>query len=316
MAMDQTPAEPRLLLLDSASLYFRAFFGVKDQRPAPDGTPTNAVRGLLDMISTLTTRFSPTHLVCCWDDDWRPQFRVDAIPSYKAHRLIESSEEKEEAPPELEVQVPILRRALESVGLPVLGSPGFEADDVIGTLTATHHGQMPIGVVTGDRDLFQLIDDDADVSVIYTAKTGVRDAEVIRQDDLQRRYGVPTGQAYAEMAMLRGDASDGLPGVKGIGEKTAAQLLADYGSLADLRAAVDSGDPAIKGARRANLEAGAAYLDVAPLVVMVAQDAPLPDVPLALPREVADPETLHQLIENYDLGSPVARLLSALDLRP
>jgi 5'-3' exonuclease len=144
----------------------------------------------------------------------------------------------------------------------------------------------------------------------------VRDAEVIRADDLQRRYGVPTGQAYAEMAMLRGDASDGLPGVKGIGEKTAAQLLADYGSLAALRAAVDSGDPAIKGARRANLEAGAAYLDVAPLVVMVAQDAPLPEVPLALPREVADPETLHQLIESYDLGSPVARLLSALDLRP
>lgn len=314
--MNQTPAEQRLLLLDSASLYFRAFFGVKDQRPAPDGTPTNAVRGLLDMIATLTTRFSPTHLVCCWDDDWRPQFRVDAIPSYKAHRLVEGSQEKEEAPPELEVQVPILRRALESVGLPVLGSPGFEADDVIGTLTATHHGQMPIGVVTGDRDLFQLIDDAADISVVYTAKTGVRDAEVIREDDLQRRYGVPTGQAYAEMAMLRGDASDGLPGVKGIGEKTAAQLLADYGSLAALRAAVDSGDPAIKGARRANLEAGAAYLDVAPLVVMVAQDAPLPEVPLALPREVADPETLHQLIESYDLGSPVARLLSALDLRP
>lgn len=316
MAMNQTPAEQRLLLLDSASLYFRAFFGVKDQRPAPDGTPTNAVRGLLDMIATLATRFSPTHLVCCWDDDWRPQFRVDAIPSYKAHRLVEGSQEKEEAPPELEVQVPILRRALESVGLPVLGSPGFEADDVIGTLTATHHGQMPIGVVTGDRDLFQLIDDAADISVVYTAKTGVRDAEVIREDDLQRRYGVPTGQAYAEMAMLRGDASDGLPGVKGIGEKTAAQLLADYGSLAALRAAVDSGDPAIKGARRANLEAGAAYLDVAPLVVMVAQDAPLPEVPLALPREVADPETLHRLIESYDLGSPVTRLLSALDLRP
>ena len=314
--MSQTSPEQRLLLLDTASLYFRAFFGVKDLRAAPDGTPTNAVRGLLDMIATLTARFSPIHLVCCWDDDWRPQFRVDAIPSYKAHRLVEGSQEKEEAPAELEVQVPIIRRALESVGLPVLGSPGYEADDVIGTLTATHHGQLPVGVVTGDRDLFQLVDDAADVTVIYTAKTGVRDAEVIRQADLHERYGVSTGEAYAEMAMLRGDASDGLPGVKGIGDKTAAQLLADYGSLAALRAVVDSGDPAIKGARRANLEAAAAYLDVAPLVVLVAEDAPLPDVPLALPQEIADPETLQHLIETYDLGSAVSRLLTALDLRP
>lgn len=306
----------RLLLLDTASLYFRAFFGVKDLRATPDGTPTNAVRGLLDMIATLTTRFSPTHLVCCWDDDWRPQFRVEAIPSYKAHRLVEGSQDKEEAPPELEVQVPLIRRALESVGLPVLGSPGYEADDVIGTLTATHRGRMPVGVVTGDRDLFQLVDDEAGVSVIYTAKTGVRDAEVITQADLVARYGVPTGRAYAEMSMLRGDTSDGLPGVKGIGEKTAAQLLRDYGSLEALRAAVDSGDPAIKGARRANLEAGAAYLDVAPLVVNVAHDAPLPEGPLGLPTAIADPETLHRLVEAYDLGSPVSRLLTALDLTP
>ena len=314
--MRQTPTEPRLLLLDTASLYFRAFFGVKDLRAAADGTPTNAVRGLLDMIATLTTRFSPTHLVCCWDDDWRPQFRVDAIPSYKAHRLVEGTQEKEEAPPELEVQVPILRRTLEAIGLPVLGSPGYEADDVIGTLTASHHGRIPVGIVTGDRDLFQLIDDAAQVSVIYTAKTGVRDAEVIQQGDLHARYGVPDGRAYAEMAMLRGDSSDGLPGVKGIGEKTAAQLLADHGTLAAVRAAVDSGDPRIKGARRANLEAGADYLDAAPLVVLVAQDAPLPDVPLTLPREIADPGTLQQLIETYDLGNPAARLLAALDLRP
>lgn len=309
-------ATQRLLLLDTASLYFRAFFGVKDLRPAPDGTPTNAVRGLLDMVATLTTRFSPTHLACCWDDDWRPDFRVQAIPSYKSHRLVEGSQDKEEAPPELEVQVPILRRALEAVGLPVLGAPGYEADDVIGTLTARHHGRLPVGVVTGDRDLFQLVDDAAEVTAIYTAKAGVRDAEVITQADLQSRYGVPTGRAYAEMAMLRGDTSDGLPGVKGIGEKTAAQLLATYGSLAALREAVDGGDPQIKGARRTNLEAGVAYLDVAPLVVLVAEDAPVADVPLTLPREPADPETLQQLVETYDLGSPVRRLLQALGIRP
>ncbi|WP_281964017.1 5'-3' exonuclease [Serinicoccus marinus] len=318
-ADDRAVAPPQLLLLDTASLYFRAYFGVKDLREAPDGTPTNAVRGLVDMIATLVGRFSPTHLVCCWDNDWRPAFRVEAIPSYKAHRLVEGPEgrgDKEEAPPELEVQVPIIRRVLDAVGIPILGADGYEADDVIGTLTARHRRRIPVGVVTGDRDLFQLVDDEAGVTVVYTAKQGVRDAEEIHQADLMSRYAVPTGQAYAEMSMLRGDTSDGLPGVKGIGEKTAAALIEQYGTLAALRAAVDSGDPAIKGARRTNLEAGADYLDVAPKVVLVAQEAPVPDVPLTLPREIADPGTLQQLVETYDLGSPVGRLMAALEVSP
>lgn len=314
------PADPgstqRLLLLDSASLYFRAYFGMKELREAPDGTPTNAVRGLLDMIGTLVTRFSPTHLVACWDNDWRPDFRVQAIPSYKAHRLVPGTEDKEEAPPELEAQVPIIRTALEAFGIPVIGSDGYEADDVIGTLTHRHRGRGPVAVVTGDRDLFQLVDDEADVTVVYTARGGVRDAEVVREADLRERYGVAGGMAYADMSMLRGDTSDGLPGVKGIGEKTAAQLIEEYGSLAGLREALAAGDPGIKGARRTNLEAASDYLDVAPRVVLVAKDAPVPDVPLTLPRELADPETLQQLVEVYDLGSPVGRLMKALDLRP
>jgi 5'-3' exonuclease len=316
MSVEPAPSRPHLLLLDTASLYFRAFFGVKDLREAPDGTPTNAVRGLLDMIGTLVTRFRPTHLVACWDDDWRPKFRVAAIPTYKAHRLAEGSADEEEVADELAIQVPVIRRALEAFGIPVLGSPGYEADDVIGTLTARHKGQMAVSVVTGDRDLFQLVDDAAAVSIVYTARAGVRDAEVIREADLQERYGVGSGAQYADMAMLRGDTSDGLPGVKGIGDKTAAQLITTYGSLAGLRQAVADGDPAIKGARRTNLLEAAAYLDVAPLVVTVAPDAPLPDVPLTVPREIADPETLQQLVEVYDLGSPVGRLLKALDLRP
>jgi 5'-3' exonuclease len=308
--------EPRLLLLDTASLYFRAFFGVKELQPGPDGTPTNAVRGLCDMVAMLVTRSAPTHLVCCWDNDWRPQFRVEAIPSYKEHRLVAGTEDQEDAPAELAVQVPVLRRVLESVGLPVVGVDGYEADDVIGTLTHLHQGRMPVDVVTGDRDLFQLVDDEAPVRVVYTARGGVRDADLVTQATLQERYAVPTGAAYADMAVLRGDTSDGLPGVKGIGDKTAAQLIETYGSLAGVRAAVDSGDPAIKGARRANLEAAAAYLDVAPLVVQVARDVPVPDRPLTLPREIADPETLQQHVEAYGIGNPVARLLKALSLTP
>ncbi|MGO0577874.1 5'-3' exonuclease [Ornithinimicrobium panacihumi] len=314
--MSTASSTQRLLLLDTASLYFRAFFGVKDLREAPDGTPTNAVRGLLDMIATLVRRFEPTHLVACWDNDWRPDFRVAAIPSYKAHRLVPGTEDKEEAPPELEVQVPIIRRALDAFGIPILGSDGYEADDVIGTLTARHKGRMPVSVVTGDRDLFQLVDDEADVTVVYTARGGVRDADVMREAELLDRYGIPSGPAYADMSMLRGDTSDGLPGVKGIGDKTAAQLITTYGSLTGLRQALADGDPAIKGARRTNLEAASDYLDVAPKVVLVADDAPLPDVPLTLPRELADPETVQQMVEAYDLGSPVGRLMQALGIRP
>lgn len=305
-------APPQLLLLDTASLYFRAYFGVKDLREAPDGTPTNAIRGLLDMIATLVGRFSPTHLACCWDNDWRPDFRVQAIPSYKSHRLVEGSEEKEEAPPELEVQVPILRRVLEAVGIPVLGADGYEADDVIGTLTARHRGRLPVGVVTGDRDLFQLVDDASGTRVIYTARGGVRDPDVVTEAFLADKYAVASGDAYADMAALRGDTSDGLPGVKGIGDKTAAALIADFGSLAGVREAVASGDPRIKGARRANLEAASDYLDVAPLVVRVAHDVPIPDVDLRLPSDIADPATMSRLAVDHGLTSPFDRIATAL----
>jgi len=304
----------RLMLLDSASLYFRAFFGVPDQRSTPDETPTNALRGFLDMIATLVTAHHPTHLVACWDDDWRPQWRVDLVPTYKTHRLTEGSDVVEESPDDLTPQVPLIRDALRAIGIPRLGAPGCEADDVIGTLTERHRGVMAVDVVTGDRDLLQLVDDAGPVRVLYTGKGGVRDPDIATQAYLHERYAVPTGEAYLDMSVLRGDTSDGLPGVKGIGDKTAAQLIEAYGSLAGLRAAVDGGDPALKGARRANLEAASAYLDVAPTVVRVLRDAAVADVDLSLPREVADPELLEQLGEAYGVTNPVGRVLKALGL--
>jgi 5'-3' exonuclease len=304
----------RLMLLDSASLYFRAFFGVPDQRSTPDETPTNALRGFLDMIATLVTAHHPTHLVACWDDDWRPQWRVDLVPTYKTHRLTEGSDVVEESPDDLTPQVPLIRDALRALGIQRIGAPSCEADDVIGTLTERHRGVLPVDVVTGDRDLLQLVDDAGPVRVLYTGKGGVRDPDVVTQAFLRQKYAVPTGEAYLDMSVLRGDTSDGLPGVKGIGDKTAAQLIETYGSLAGLRAAVDGGDPALKGARRANLEAASAYLDVAPTVVRVLRDADVPHVDLALPREVADPELLEQLGEAYGVTNPVGRVLKALGL--
>jgi 5'-3' exonuclease len=302
----------RLLLLDSASLYFRAFYGVPEQGRSPSGGPTNAVRGFTDMIATLVTAHSPTHLVACWDDDWRPQWRVDLVPTYKTHRLVEGSDTAEESPDELTPQVPVIRDLLAAVGIPRVGAAGYEADDVIGTLAHRHGGAMAVDIVTGDRDLLQLVDDTRSVRVLYTGKGGVREPDVVTDAFLTERYAVAGGAAYLDMSVLRGDTSDGLPGVKGIGDKTAAALIAEFGSLEGVRAAVDSGDVRIKGARRVNLEAATAYLDVAPAVVAVAHDVPLPPASYALPTEIADPALLDDLVETYALHSPVRRLLAAL----
>jgi 5'-3' exonuclease len=305
---------PRLMLLDSASLYFRAFFGVPDQRTGDDQPPTNAVRGLLDMVASLVSAYPPTNLVACWDNDWRPQFRVDAIPTYKTHRLADGSLTEEQIPVDLAVQVPVIADALEALGIARLGADGYEADDVIGTLAHRAAGRMPVDVVTGDRDLFQLVDDAAGIRVIYTARGGVRAPDLVDEAFLAEKYGVWSGAAYADLAVLRGDASDGLPGVAGIGEKTAARLIADYGDLAGLRAALEAGDPSLRGAQRARLEAGATYLDVAPVVVRVAHDAPVPEVDTALPREVADPVLMSRLASEYGLTGPFNRVLAALAL--
>lgn len=306
--------EPRLMLLDSASLYYRAFFGVPDGRDDPSAPPNNAVRGFLDFIATLVKDHQPTELAACWDNDWRPAFRVEAIPSYKTHRVADGEIVEEEVPEDLSPQVPVIVDALAALGIARLGADGFEADDAIGTLVARHRGRLPIDVVTGDRDLFQLVDDAAGVRVLYTARGGVRSPDIIDQAFLREKYAVTSGPQYADMAVLRGDASDGLPGVAGIGEKTAAKLITAYGSLVALRVAVHGGDPAIKGAQRRNLEAGAAYLDVGPRVVAVAPDAPVPDVSMVLPTTVADPVLLSRLATTYGLTSPLNRVINALGL--
>lgn len=318
----------RLLLLDAASLYFRAFYGVPDQRKDPSEPPTNAVRGFLDMIATLVSIHRPTHLVACWDNDWRPEFRVAAIPSYKAHRVATEPSDvpafgvpdqahpvhgaPEEVPDDLEPQVPVIVDALRAFGIARVGVDGYEADDVIGAYVEQWQGRMPIDVVTGDRDLFQLVDDARSIRVLYTARAGVREAQAVDEAFLREHYGVADGAAYLDMSIMRGDTSDGLPGVKGIGEKTAAQLIAEFGSLAAVRAAVADGDPRIKGARRTNLEAASDYLDVAPQVVAVARQATLPDVHPSVPEQVADARLLSEIAVRYGLTGSINRVLNAL----
>ncbi|GAB2838669.1 5'-3' exonuclease H3TH domain-containing protein [Microbacterium insulae] len=302
----------RLMLLDSASLYFRAFYGVPDTVKAPDGTPVNAVRGFLDIITRLVTTYRPTHLVACWDDDWRPQWRVDLIPTYKTHRVAEvvaTGPDVEVVPDPLEAQVPVIRETLDALGIVIVGHEAHEADDVIGTLAT--RAVLPVDIVTGDRDLFQLVDDDRGVRVIYTAR-GMSNLEVVTDATVVTKYGVLPSQ-YADFATLRGDSSDGLPGVAGIGEKTAAGLLAAHGDLAGILAAAESGEGMSAGVR-AKLDAGRPYLAVAPTVVEVVRDLPLPEVDARL-RSLDDSRRAdaEALAGQWALGSSMSRIIDALD---
>ncbi|MFI6036582.1 5'-3' exonuclease H3TH domain-containing protein [Streptomyces sp. NPDC051315] len=301
----------RLMLLDTASLYFRAYFGVPDSVKAPDGTPVNAVRGLLDFIDRLVRDHRPDELVACMDADWRPRWRVDLIPTYKAHRVAEehaTGPDEEEVPDTLSPQVPVIEAVLDALGIARVGVAGYEADDVIGTFTARAGG--PVDIVTGDRDLYQLVDDARGVRVLYPLK-GVGTLQLTDEAWLRQKYGVD-GRGYADLALLRGDPSDGLPGVAGIGEKTAAKLLAEFGDLAGILAAVDDPRAKLTPTQRKRLTEARPYLAVAPKVVRVADDVPLPEVDTTLPRTPREPETLEALARRWGLGGSLQRLTHTL----
>jgi 5'-3' exonuclease len=299
-----------LLLVDSASLYFRAYFGIPESAArAPDGTPVNAVRGFLDMLATLIKGRSPDRLVCALDLDWRPAWRVKLIDSYKTHRLAPGGEVTgiEEVPDPLEAQVPVILEILDAFGIAAVGALGCEADDVIGTVATREPG--PVEVATGDRDLFQLIDDDKPVRVLYCGK-GVAKLEVFDDAVVRTKYGIPAAH-YADFAALRGDPSDGLPGVAGIGEKTAASVVARHGDLDTILAALDDPDSAFAAGVRLKLNAARPYLAVAGDVVRVLRDAELPAYDPTLPIAPADPDRLLVLAERWGVANAVRRLVDA-----
>jgi 5'-3' exonuclease len=313
-----------LLLLDGASMWFRSYFGVPSSITAPDGRPVNALRGFLDTVATLITRERPARLAVCLDLDWRPQFRVDLIPSYKAHRVAvpepDGQPDIEEVPDELTPQVDMILEVLDAYGIATAGAPGFEADDVLGTLAARER-QDPVVVVSGDRDLLQLVGDDpVRVRVLYLGR-GLAKATTFGPEEVAERYGVPVdraGAAYAELALLRGDASDGLPGVAGIGEKTAATLLAQHGSLEGILAAAHDPKSKMPKAYRSKLLAATDYIEAAEPVVRVATAAPvtLSTESDTLPLVADDPRRVAGLAASLGVTSSVGRLQKALDRLP
>jgi 5'-3' exonuclease len=289
------------LLVDASSLIYRAFFAVPDTVRAPDGTPVNAAHGFLEMVSSLALAYRPAYLVAALDDDWRPQWRVDLIDSYKTHRVA-TMEEAAAAGPTPEDQIELIVGLLDMAGVASAGAEGYEAEDVIGVLAARAPG--PVAIVSGDRDLFQLVRDPK-VRVLFPRR-GVSDLAVIDEGEIEKRYGIP-GRRYFDFAVLRGDPSDGLPGVRGIGEKTAAALIAKYGSL----------DAVVKAARGAaagplaKVASSLDYIERARTVVRIASDAPVDDVDASFPRHDPDPALL-RVAEANGLSGPVKRLLAAM----
>jgi len=295
------------MLLDSASLWYRAYYGMPDTLLSPSGTPVNAIRGFLDMTARLIGMYSPNRIVACIEGDWRPSWRVDLFPAYKANRLEDESDVEEE-PETLTPQIPILLDLLDAFGIPMLGVDDYEADDVMATFAVKEKG--PIRVVTGDRDLFQLVDDKRDVKVVYLAR-GISQHDLVDIKWVADKYGIP-GERYALFAMFRGDPSDGLPGVKGIGEKGAALIANNFATVDEALNAAKAGHEALTSNLAKKIVEGADYLKIAPTLVHCAKDVAIPAMDIAMPSRPDDLSEIYAMQAEYGLGASVDRLISAL----
>jgi 5'-3' exonuclease len=296
-----------LMLLDSASLWYRAYYGMPDTLVNNEGMPVHAIRGFLDMSARLISQYKPQRLVACLDGDWRPSWRVELFPDYKANRVDEDGDEEAE-PETLTPQVPILLDVLEAMGIPLVGADDYEADDVIATYSVKESG--PTLIVTGDRDLFQLVNDERKVKVVYLAK-GIANHDLVDKKWIASKYSIP-GERYALFAMIRGDASDGLPGIKGIGEKGAAVIANSFSSMQSVMDAAFSDDDSLPAPLRKKLVADQKYASIAQTLVHCALDVPIPKVDLRIPKSAPDLSRVYQLKDQHNLGASVDRFIAAL----
>jgi 5'-3' exonuclease len=290
------------LLLDTSSLLYRAFFALPQSIADEEGRPVNAVHGYLDMTANLIRSRRPDRVIHALDDDWKPAPRVAAYEGYKAKRP--------EEPPEITRQFELLAEVLPPTGLTVADAPGWEAEDAIGTLAADTDGDDRDEIVTGDRDLLMLVRD-PHIRVLLTRR-GVSDLGEMDEAAVEEKHGVPASR-YAEYAILRGDSSDNLPGVPGVGEKTARALVLAYPSIEALTADAAGDHPAhrpLKGSPglRARIRAAGDYLDAMLDVVPIRTD-----LEVRVRAEDRDDDALDALAERHRLTGPIRRLRAALD---
>jgi len=296
-----------LALIDSASLWYRAYYGMPDTLLSPQGEPINAVKGFIDMTARLINTYKPSRLVLCLDGDWRPSWRVDLFPDYKANRLDDDGDEELE-PDLLTPQIPLILDFFEAAGIPLIGVDDYEADDVIASYSKQENG--PTRIITGDRDLFQLVDDKRDVKVVYLAK-GISKHDVVDLKWIADKYGIP-GERYGLFAMIRGDASDGLPGIKGIGEKGAAAIAQEFDSMKSVIDAAQSDDSRLHPTHRKKILTDLDYATIAHRLVSCASDIRLPKQDLSIPKRPKNHDYLQEMKKDYGLGSSVDRLYAAL----
>ena len=295
-----------LMLIDSASLWYRAYYGMPDTLLSPSGEPINAVKGFIDMTARLVNQYKPDRLALCLDGDWRPSWRVELFPDYKSNRVLEDGEEEE--PDLLTPQIPIITDFFDALGIPLIGADDYEADDVIATLSRTEAG--PVRIVTGDRDLFQLVDDDKDVKIAYLAK-GISAHDLVDTKWISMKYQIP-GERYGFFSMIRGDASDGLPGIRGIGEKGAAAIAQEFSSMIELIDAAKSSDSRLKPIHQKKILEDLEYAKNSTRLVTCVTDVRLPKVDLVTPKEPASRKELAELVDEYGLKTNLQRLESAL----
>lgn len=296
-----------LMLLDSASLWYRAYYGMPDTLVSPTGQPVNAIRGYLDMTSRLLVKYQPNRIVACLEGDWRPSWRVELFPDYKLNRLDEEGGEEE--PDTLGPQIPILLDVLDALGIPLLGVDDYEADDLMATFSVKQPG--PVRIVTGDRDLFQLADDKRDVKIVYLAK-GISNHDLVDSKWIQNKYQIP-GDRYALFAMIRGDSSDGLPGIKGIGEKGAMVIANLFKTLPDVMQAAANSDERLSANIRKKLLESSQYAAIAPKLVSCALDVAIPEMDIAMPKKPKSLEKIEKLKVEFGLGASIDRIISALN---
>lgn len=297
-----------MLLLDSASLYYRAFYALPESMTAPDGRPHNAVRGLLSTLTRLVEAHTPAAIYPCWDEDWRPAWRVDLIPTYKAHRLAEPLDDaaaSEDEPESLGAQAVAIAEILTVMGIGPVGKEGYEADDVIASLAAQLSG--PVVAVSGDRDLVQVVD--ASTRLLLTVNGGMDKWPLLDPAGVFERFGVRPDQ-YVALAVLRGDPSDGLPGVKGIGAKTAVALVSAFDDL----------DGIVSAARAVPVEKplterlASLIIDSSDLVARARTVATaVTDLAIERERPPRDDARLAALAEEWGVKRQVDALVTAMD---
>jgi 5'-3' exonuclease len=276
-----------------------------DTLVSPTGLPVNAIRGYLDMTSRLITKYHPDRLVACLEGDWRPSWRVQLFPEYKLNRVDETGEEDE--PDTLAPQIPILLDVLDALGIPLLGVDDYEADDLMATFCVKQSG--PIRIVTGDRDLFQLVDDKRDVKVVYLAK-GISNHELVDLDWIQKKYQIP-GDRYGLFAMIRGDSSDGLPGIRGIGEKGAANIANLFATLPEVVLAAQNDDQRMSTNTKKKILQAMDYTKIAPKLVGCALNVPIPQMNISLPSKPQSMKKIRELQKEFGLGASIDRIISA-----